>query len=76
MTLLRAAGCNLVQGYLFGRPGSVEAHASFMARNDPRPAMAHTRTPAAAAQETADAQAEASGDEQDGQAQPPASATG
>ncbi|WP_417669947.1 putative bifunctional diguanylate cyclase/phosphodiesterase [Roseibium sp.] len=26
VTLLRAAGCNLVQGYLFGRPDTVAAH--------------------------------------------------
>ncbi len=39
VTLLRAAGCNLVQGFLFGRPGSVEDHAAFMARNDPRLSM-------------------------------------
>lgn len=39
VTLLRAAGCNLVQGYLFGRPGSVKSHEEFMERSDPRPAM-------------------------------------
>ncbi|WP_417686213.1 putative bifunctional diguanylate cyclase/phosphodiesterase [Roseibium sp.] len=28
VTLLRAAGCNLVQGYLFGRPDSIAAHST------------------------------------------------
>ena len=43
MTLLRAAGCNLVQGYLFGRPGSVQAHEDFMVKNDPRSHMLHIK---------------------------------
>ncbi len=79
VTLLRAAGCNLVQGYLFGRPGSVEAHANFMARNDPRPAMAHTRAHASiaqAAEERADARIEAEDEEQNAQPPSPFSATG
>ncbi|GGB36042.1 hypothetical protein GCM10011316_05230 [Roseibium aquae] len=32
VTLLRAAGCDMVQGYLYGRPGSVEAHEEHRAR--------------------------------------------
>ncbi|WP_346911720.1 EAL domain-containing protein, partial [uncultured Roseibium sp.] len=79
VTLLRAAGCNLVQGYLFGRPGSVEAHANFMARNDPRPAMVHTKAHASiaqAAEELADTEIEAADQEQNAQPQPPVSATG
>ncbi len=37
VTLLRAAGCNLVQGFLLGRPDSVQAHETYRARqaNDP-----------------------------------------
>jgi len=32
VTLLRAAGCTLVQGYLFGRPDTVKAHETHRAR--------------------------------------------
>ena len=41
VTLLRAAGCNLVQGYLLGRPGSVQAHENFRARQAEDPTVSN-----------------------------------
>jgi diguanylate cyclase (GGDEF)-like protein len=51
--LLRAAGCDLVQGFLFGRPGSIADHAGFMERNDPWNAVAKSTTAAKEADEDA-----------------------
>ncbi|MTI45450.1 diguanylate cyclase (GGDEF)-like protein [Roseibium hamelinense] len=34
VTLLRAAGCNLVQGFLYGRPDTVQSHERLMAERD------------------------------------------
>lgn len=62
VTLLRAAGCNLVQGYLFGRPGTVQSHADFMARNDPRPNMAHLKAHASTQEKIAREAAETAAD--------------
>ena len=41
VTLLRAAGCNLAQGYLFGKPDTIRAHIESRARQtETRPANA------------------------------------